>query len=245
MRKLIPILLVLVCAFSAQAQFGKTMAFRGSLKPKAAGGGGGGGTFTFLTHAAANASGSSTATTPAKSTVGAGLIILCVSSVAAVTVSDVTTSQTLTPATSFTDAPYIVRFYYVVNPTTSATHQFSAQGTAAFAMIDMECFSYTGGTPTLDNENGNHLAVGTSLQVGAISSTTGGRVSIIGLTTQGTGDTYAADNSFSNTDSGIGAGAISLSMAYLLQTSGASVNPTWTLTGGAEAHLAANGIAFK
>jgi hypothetical protein len=221
--------------------------FRKVITSGGGGGGGGGGTFSLIDHKFAAQTASTTATTAAIDSTGAKLIVISVGSIAAVTVTD-SKGNTLTPLTSHTVGGYITRIYYCISPgSVGSGHTWSAQGTGAYPTLMVSVWSYAGSTPTFDNENGNTSSVGTSLQTGTASSSGGTPLVITGFTWQDAGDTLTIDSSFTITDQGRNNGTgIGGGHAYLLQSGGGvSVNPTWSLVGGAQTNLTTAIAAFK
>ena len=209
------------------------------------GGGGGGGTYTLIGHKIAFATASTTATTVAFDTTGASLLVVFVGQIAATTLSD-SKGNTWTPLTAKTNGAYTGRFYYCINPTIGSGHTFSAQGTNAYPLLAVVAYSCTT-TPAFDNENGAAAGSGSSQQPGSASSSGGTPVVITGWCWNDTGSIATINSSFTIEDpSRNGSTNIGIALADLIQSGGgASVNPTWTFSGGAEFNIEACIAAFK
>lgn len=213
------------------------------------GGGGGGGSFTLINHQIAFNQISGTATNAGFDTTGAALITIYLGYVNAPSLVD-NKGNTLTPLTIRNDSGQrFGRMYYCINPgSVGAGHTWSAQGTNSYPMFWVAAWSYSASTPLFDNENGNNAATGTSISTGAGSSTGGTPLVIAGTTWNDTGSTISAvSNSFTLSDQSRNGGTnIGIAGAYLIQSGGgASVNPSFTITGGAEANLVGAIMAFK
>lgn len=116
------------------------------------------------------------------------------------------------------------RLYYIVNPSTSASHTFTLSGTLAFGMITVETFY---GASTFDQENGDFDNPGdTSLNPGTINPSEDGEVIVTGY--GGFAESSMAISSgFTITDTLYAVSNEAISMAYLIQTTAAGVNPLW------------------
>jgi hypothetical protein len=178
---------------------------------------------------------SGTVTTDAINTTGADLIVISVSRFNTPTVSD-SAGNTWTALTEATLGGHPeVRLYYCLNPTTSATHTFTAAAANAFAGISVQAWS--GADSYNSQQSGTGTAAGTSLQPGSITPSADGCLIISGFGYGGT-STISINSGFNITnqlplDSG---NAYGTAIAYLDQTTAAAVNPTWSWTGSTSAN---------
>lgn len=124
-----------------------------------------------------------------------------------------------------------VRLYYAANPTVGTGHTFTATGTFSFPFVAAQAFSGALTVSPFDQQNGNTSSGATNLTTGSVTPSENDELLIAGLGFQdaiGTA-TPTIDLSFTRTNSldriveGLG-GAI----AYLVQTTAAAANPTWS-----------------
>lgn len=221
-----------------------------AFKKKATAGGGGGSGYTLLAHNIGSVAASGTATTPAINSTGATLLTLHLSWYDGTpTVTDLK-GNSLTGLTTFSDGSpnYNSKIYYCLNPgTVGSGHQFTATSVNGYCILAVAAWS--GGAPALDNSNGYNHPVSendTTFQTGAASSSSGARLVIAGFTWNTSGVTVTGvDNSFAILNqTQEGSDSVSNAFSYLLQSAGASVNPTATFSGTVNAG-AASIAAFK
>lgn len=184
-----------------------------------------------------------TAVTPLRNTTGANLIVIALSGYtpdSAPTLTD-SASNSWTGLTVRSSTNTEVRLFYCSSPTTSATHTFTSTGSsgAVFTGIGMMAFSYARASSPFDQQNGATTAGATTLQPGSVTPTTDNQVIVTALASDDAGTptinggyTASVVLSYSATN------YIGISMAYLVQTSAAATNPTWTMSGTNEASAA-------
>lgn len=229
MSRIIFILLIFLGTRASQAQFSRSVAFRGAAVRKATvgGGGGGGGTYSLIAHAAATANGTAQASAGPVNTTGSKLIVVAVCNYnAAGGALDANPSDGLNTylplnikgSTSFGVATN--QLFYCVNPTTGTSVTFTARHN--YTVCAVACFSYSGTTPSLDAQaTGAGSDSYTTIQPGSVTPSSGTELFITSVTwTSGT--SASINSSFTITDAG-GFGA----MAY--KTSSAAENPAWTV----------------
>lgn len=120
------------------------------------------------------------------------------------------------------------RIFYVLNPITAAGHGFSASGSNIYGSAAVWAFSDTVGTPTFESENGSG-GTGSSRQPGSVTPTINGSLIISGVTIASVQSSITADSGLTvisyNGSSGI---ALAHGGGYLVQTTVAAINPTWS-----------------
>lgn len=187
-------------------------------------------------------------TTGSCDTTGATLAILGVAYynlIGAITLSD-SKSNTYTPRTEYSNTGYTARIYYCASPTVGSGHTFTLSGNSTYACLFAAAFSGAHATP-YDQENGNTSGSGATLQPGSITPTedneliitvAAGNVTPADPTSINGG--YTITGHFANSVNNVAGG-----MAYVIQTTAAATNPTWTYTGDAPNVSAAAIASFK
>lgn len=192
--------------------------------------------YALVANVAAGATdGGNNVTTGGVDTSGADLLIVAVASydgggvIPTITVSD-SKSNTWTPLTR-TGAGDVVlcRFYYCVGGTVGGSHTFTASSTGGFPTVLAAAFSGAHASPFDQETAGAHGSGITSIQPGSVTPGEDNEllVSVVGLNAA---NTISINGGFTESDevaysSGNHFGA---SLAYLIQTSAAAANPTWS-----------------
>lgn len=200
------------------------------------GGGGGGGPIVFGVHVAAGSVAGSDVTTSARDTTGDTLLVASiVDGLGAPAPSDSYGNTWVqmgpTESTSFTN-----KVWYVKNPTVGPGHTFTTNsGAGRLPLIEVVTFSGTDTTQNVDQTNGAS-ATATSIQPGNVTPSLNGEVVIV----SGAWDTAATasiNGGFTITDQlTLSPGThYSGALAYLIQTTAAAADPTWSLSGSADA----------
>lgn len=119
--------------------------------------------------------------------------------------------------------------YYCVNPNVGPTETFESDN--QYANVAAVGFSGAGSSP-FDQTDGA-AGTGGTIQAGSVTPSASGELIIAAVAVgQGSG-AISIDSGFTITDSGLFAPApFGLALAYLIQTSAAPVNPTWTIPSG-------------
>lgn len=145
-----------------------------------------------------------------------------------------TGGNTWTPLTIYSSGgdPRI-RLYYVINPTTNASHTFRFDPSVFnnYPSIYVLCFS-ADGTVTYDSENGAGLLTNvTSAAAGSIIPAADNEllITFVGLTTASTNPTIDSSYTLDNYING-GSGQYTIGAAYQIQTTATTRNPTWSWT---------------
>lgn len=179
-----------------------------------------------------SASGNASITTAGVDTTGADLLIigLAIDDAYNTTPTD-SKGNTWTQLTSYTQTNVRVRLWYSIPTSVGAAHTFSA-GTSPFGSLFAAAFSGSKQTSPADQQNGSNGFVGT-LQPGSITPSENNELIITVFGINATGVPISIDSSFIELGPEIDFGAADHyggQMAYLIQTTAAGVNPTWTRT---------------
>jgi hypothetical protein len=125
-----------------------------------------------------------------------------------------------------------VALYYCVSPTVGSGHTFSTTQNNSFPTCCVAAFSglaadFTIGFPYKNN----HTAGATSIQAGSLTPTVNNCLVIAGMAYRDT-TSVSIGGGFTISDQApfIGGTAIGSSLGYLIQTSAAAANPTWSWT---------------
>lgn len=177
----------------------------------------------------------STVTSDAVDTTGSNLIVIgiAVDGAAVPTIAD-SKSNVWTALTASTLTVKTI-LYYSLNPIVGTNHTFSNTGASNFCTICVAAFS---GASTFDQQNGATATGVTTIQTGSVTPSESSELVITHLGFNAAGLPTSIDSSFIETnDREFGASNnYGSTMAYLIQTAAAAVNPTWTRTGtGAQA----------
>lgn len=204
----------------------------------------GGATFAFVDGAAAGASGGTPPTTSAIDTSGAGLIVAVIATSGLTTGafgdSKGNTWSELTEASSSINS----RIVYCANPNVGSGHTFTVNGgSSPFASIAVAAFSGGAASPF----DASTQSSGSSASPSAGSGITPAQNDELVIAAVGTGGGVidAIDGGFNISDKSdfLDAHHYGAGLAYLIQTSAAAVDPTWTLS--ASANWSASIACFK
>ena len=186
--------------------------------------------FALLTHGSGPSDGSSNnAVTGSIDTTGAALLIVVVSWLAGVTlaVSD-SKSNTWHGMTAQASGSAQTRIYWCVPTTVGTGHTFTAATTGGAPGIDAASFSGSVTATPNDQENGAHSDAATTLATGSITPSATGALVIAALGSNSTGS-YSIDSGFTIADQrAFAAGQFGGALAYIIETTIVSKNPTWT-----------------
>jgi hypothetical protein len=179
----------------------------------------------------------STATSSPLNTTGANWIGVSVASGpgASFTVTD-SNSNTCAKVPD-ANAPYVQSYtqtvvYQCVNPTVGSGHTFTITGTGLQFCAAVEAFSGVATSSPYDQGNGNTSGGNTS-QTGAITPGVNNEVIVTSVSTYAPGvvTPYTIDSGFTITDQAdaVASTTFGCGMAYLVQSTAGTINPTWTL----------------
>ena len=200
--------------------------------------------------AAGKAVAASAPTTAALNTTGANLIVCVVEQYNGATKGTVTDSKgnTWTQLTGAGTSIAYVDIWYCASPTVGTSHTFTySSGSNLFGGIFVQAWS---GAATSPFDQQNALANSTSIntvQAGSITPTVNGELIVAGLCKTDNTTTSSINSGFTVSNeapwaSGVNEGG---SDAYLVQTTAAAINPTWTVGGTVSFNLAAAIASFK
>lgn len=190
---------------------------------------------TIAPIAHTSVAGSSGGTTASVDTTGANLITIHVawaSVLGGVSVAD-NKGNSFPPRTQHSDGSVASQIFEAVAPTVGSGHTFSITGAGVFLAAQVCAWSGAAASP-FDVENGSSGS-GTSLQTGNVTPSEDKELLFSGVVIDINGsNTYAIDSGFVVSDendytvaSNEGGAA-----AYLIETSAAAKNPTWSWAGG-------------
>lgn len=206
----------------------------------------------LLTHASAAGSAGG-AITPSIDTTGAKLIVACIDGFTGGGDSFTDSKSNTWVGLTYTNTGTVgTRIYYCTNPSSVGSgHTFTTN--AAFSSICVACFSgvLTASSP-FDQQNTHSATSGSTIASGSVTPTQDNELLIAAFGGDATG-TNSINGGFTITDQRpfIGGTCYGCSLAYLIQTSAAAANPTWTLGsaitqgGAAIASFKAPAAAFK
>lgn len=149
------------------------------------------------------------------------------------TVSD-SAGNTWVSLTLRTQGALRTHLFYVLGPTTSATHTFNAAGTINNSFPTIGVLAFNDNVNMLDSQSGAGTASGTTLQPGSITPVVNNEVFVTALNSSaGSNGALSIDSSFNITfNLGNSATSDNLGLAYKIQTSAGAENPTWTQASG-------------
>lgn len=187
-------------------------------------------------------------TTAAINTTGATLVVVMVHvGFDTGTISDSVGNTGWTEETMVNTAGNITRSWWKASPTTNAAHTFTYNGTAAFGTICAVAFAGTATASPRDQISAGGGTAGAGVLTQQGGSVTPSEANEVVVSVAGLGDTVTAiDGSFTPnppTHSAAGGNGPGSGLAYLIQTSAAAANPTWTNTNADD--MAVLNITFK
>lgn len=196
-------------------------------------------TWSLLAHTAAGGSGGGQVATGAIDTTGADTLFVHLAQYngsSGATVSD-SKGNTWTALTPQSAAQTLSKWFYCAGPTVGTGHTFSSNFGTTFVNIEVLAFSGGHASP-FDTEGGATTGSGTSLATGSI--TPGQNNSLIlsgGCFGNSSANPYTPNGGFTVADQLTASPGNYLggAAAYLIQTSSAAANPTWSWTGSTDA----------
>jgi len=200
------------------------------------GSGGGSVSWTLMFHVITNGTGS--ITTPAVDSTGCNLIVINGGwfSGAGTPSDSPANTYVRTAANGDTSGIYSNQVSYVINPTTSASHTFSFNG--SFDVVEVTGWKKTGGTPVFDQQNGTNYPSATpnttTIQPNAVTPTASPSIAIATFTCNDIGGNSpipaTVDSGFTISDQQkSSAGTLYSGMAYTNGVGTVSINPTFTM----------------
>lgn len=188
-----------------------------------------------------NAGGDTTSVTSgAIDTTGADLIVAWATGYLSVVAFSDNKGNTYTPLTVRSNSGGINgRFWYCFGPTVGTGHTFTSG--SSYPGIGVLAFNCGLGSDPFDVENGAD-GTGTSIQPGSVTPADADNIVVTGVGEGTTGGTPTVDGGFTEPNAEADGAAFSTTIAYLIQSSAAAQNPTWSgITSGGFGNVA--GIA--
>lgn len=189
--------------------------------------------YAFISGNTKGSTGGNAVTSDAIDTTGANLLVVSVSAYS-VTPGSITDSKgnTWTALTASTSTTSRERLFYCVPTSVGSGHTFTYSQSGTFPVIGVRAFSGAHATPLDQQAAGGSTGSGTSLQPGSLTPPGDGYLFVSGIIHGETGGTALLINS-GFTSVGVNYSSsnnIAGGMGYLIQTSAAAVNPTWSWT---------------
>lgn len=157
--------------------------------------------------------------------------------------------NTWTPLTEYTTGFDVAnRIYYCANPTVGAGHTFTGTS-VSFGLIFLAVSSFSGVSTTspFDVQNGNQTtSIVSSISTGSVTPSEDNELVIIGVGSSATLGPYTANGGFTVVQYNVNSYPTNYGggLGYLIQTTAAAANPTWTF-GGNSAYTVASIATFK
>jgi hypothetical protein len=185
--------------------------------------GGGGGGFALVAQTLKATLSGSGGTTDAIDTTGANLIVIGVSAYSHADAPTDSKSNTWTALTLYNSGTGYVRLFYCVGGTVGTGHTFTS--VADYSVITVLAFSGSHASP-YHSENG----ATSGAQPGAVVPAVNGSLIVTAIVDAGgTTGVPSADGSFTSYGQG-GNGGVMGGIAWYVQPTAASINPTWSAT---------------
>lgn len=184
---------------------------------------------TLGAHTSGGSANSDNFTTSAISTINATLLVACVADRDGSTTFSDNQSNTWTATTNYNTTLSFLRFYYVANPTTNASHTFTVSCSGCAPTIGgIAAFTGTATTSVSETVTGATNTATTTLQPGSI---TPGANDYLLVSCYGGIDTYSSVSApFTPAieEVTVTGNRNASAFAYEIQTTATARNPTWT-----------------
>lgn len=195
-----------------------------------------------------SASGLANATTGSINTTGADFLVLSISCDSAHTATPTDSKgNTWTQLTSYTASEPRVRLWYSIPTSVGTSHTFASNGANLVGSIFVAAFSGVKQTAPADLQNGANGTGSATLATGSITPSEDNCLVISALAHNALGSPISIDSGFTELGPEIDFGSgdhYGGQLAYKVQTTAASVNPTWT-RGVGTVGMAATVASFK
>jgi hypothetical protein len=190
---------------------------------------------TLVDHIGAASADTFSVTTGAINSTGANFLAAAVADLTTHPGTDPSDSKgnSWTVLTETTVSNVRLRLMYAKNATTGSGHTFTASSAEAeFPAAAFAAFANVHTVTPFDVENGGSTSGGTTVQPGSITPGTDHELVLTGVGISGTPSTMSIDGGYTITDEVDFNGGVNfgVALAYLVQTSAAATNPTWTGT---------------
>lgn len=183
--------------------------------------------YSLVAHAYAGNTVGNTATTSAINTTGATLLVVCSSDYQHASNTDTITDSkgnTWVPIANSVNGNHSCCIWYCATPTVGTSHTFSGTGGYCSIFVSAWAGSATSGVLGFHSE-GN--ATGTTVQPGSLTPTNNGSL-IITVLSDNNSTTATISSGLTILDQNISTSFEGKADAYLIQSTAAAINPTWT-----------------
>jgi len=191
--------------------------------------------YSIIAHTVAG-SDSDHATTPAINTTGADEIIIALAFYGSVvpTLTDNKGNTWIPRPTYITSGggPFNIKLYYCQSPTVGSGHTFSTAGASTYNSLAVVAVSGSVASP-FDVENSNAGATVSSLQPGSITPGLNNELVVTAICVSSEATTIDSGFTLHDHVPNTASQYVGVSLATLIQTSAAAVNPSWGIPSGA------------
>ena len=186
--------------------------------------------------------GRNTSVSSAINTTGSNLIIVAIASYnpnTAPVLSD-SAGNTWTALTEVVEGGITrLRLYYSYAPTTSATHTFTCTGTDIYVGFSVTAYSGASSSPfDVENSNKSNGVSIATLTAGSVTPSVDDELIVAAIASGSIGEqsplSINSGFTIANTSVNLSGEAFGVSLAYIIQTTKGTVNPTFSWTGNAE-----------
>jgi hypothetical protein len=211
--------------------------------------------FNLIAHTGASSGNTNDVTTSGINTTGADLLVVAIADYAPnfppLELLTDSNSNVWSSTTGYNSSDVVSHtlFKYVISPVVGSGHTFTLTTLTAYPAICVAAFSGVDAGNAFDAHNGNGSNSGiTSFQTGSISPDSDNELLVAALSYADTlSSAVSIDSSFTIADEAVynppnGSGDV---LAYKIQTSAASENPTWSWTGSTSRGVAAAICSFR
>lgn len=204
-----------------------------------------GGGIALVAHTGADNFGT-TVTTSAINTTGANLIVVAICTVNNLTGATVTDSKSNTWSSSLTavSGGNLIQIFYLYSPTVGSGHTFTFTTSGGPTTPSIAVAAFSGTLSPFDQQMGaTQTGAISTFQAGSITPTANNELIIAQASNYST-STVSINDGFTITDSVSPLYNTGNTLAYLVQTTAAAINPTWTY-GTAQTYASAKIASFK
>jgi hypothetical protein len=148
--------------------------------------------------------------------------------------------------TSIADPEVGIAYVGNISGASSYTVTVNSGSGAAYATVFVACFSNVATSSIIDQHNGQYNVSAITIQPGSVLPGANNELILTLLGDNNMGNTYSIDSSFTITDQqSHQPNSFGGAFAYLVQTTAASVDPTWASVASTVMHCQATIVTFK
>lgn len=185
----------------------------------------------LLAHVSAGYSGSGPITTGPVNCSGASLIIITAGwfnySGGVCSVSD-SQGNTYTGLTGQSSGSLNVRLFYCLVPSASSSMTFTIDPGTGNSLSTIEVQAWSGFSSYLTQNGATSGGSFSTCQPGSVTTAVNGALIVTGVNTAGLSSPLSINSGFTISDSGEPNSTVAAGMAYLVQSTAGTINPTWT-----------------